>query len=239
MSILYLVRHGQAGTRGDYDALSQRGRSQARLLAEYFSRQAIQFSAAVSGSLARQRETAEEIRQGMPNGMPAIEIDPGWDEFDLAAVLAEIAPRLAAADEHFRREYARLQADIEASAGLDDAPVHRRWHECDKQAVLEWVAGRYEVSGESWLAFEERVQAAFRRIAAARQGENMIVFTSATPIGICAAATLDTGGEMAMRLAGVQYNASFTTLRLRGAGARLLSLNAVPHLQEAELRTFR
>ena len=175
----------------------------------------------------------------MPGGMPAVEIDPGWDEFDLAAVLSEIAPRLAAADEHFRREYARLQADVEASAGRDDAPVHRRWHECDKQAVLAWVAGRYEVSGESWHAFEARIHGAFNRIAASSQVENMIVFTSATPISICAAKTLDTGGEMAMRLAGVQYNASFTTLRLRGGEARLVSFNSIPHLQEAELRTLR
>ena len=54
MSVLYLVRHGQAGTREDYDSLSHLGRTQARLLGEYFKAQEISFAAAYSGSLARQ-----------------------------------------------------------------------------------------------------------------------------------------------------------------------------------------
>ena len=58
LSRVYLVRHGQAGTRKAYDSLSELGRRQARLLGEYFVSEKIQFAAAYSGALVRQQETA-------------------------------------------------------------------------------------------------------------------------------------------------------------------------------------
>ncbi len=61
MSRVYLVRHGQAGTREAYDSLSELGRRQARLLGEYFVSEGIQFAAAYSGALVRQQETACEV----------------------------------------------------------------------------------------------------------------------------------------------------------------------------------
>jgi len=36
LSTVYLVRHGQAGTREAYDSLSELGQRQARLLGEHF-----------------------------------------------------------------------------------------------------------------------------------------------------------------------------------------------------------
>ncbi len=61
MSVVYLVRHGQAGTRENYDSLSDLGRRQARRLGEHLAAQGVRFDAAWSGSLARQRATAEEV----------------------------------------------------------------------------------------------------------------------------------------------------------------------------------
>jgi hypothetical protein len=37
----------------------------------------------------------------------------------------------------------------------------------------------------------------------------------------------------------VMFNASFTTLRAHGDEVRLFTLNAIPHLSDASLRTFR
>ena len=61
MSRVYLVRHGQAGTREAYDSLSDLGRRQARLLGEYFVSEKIHFAGAYSGTLVRQQETAMEV----------------------------------------------------------------------------------------------------------------------------------------------------------------------------------
>ncbi len=242
MSVLYLVRHGQAGTRENYDSLSERGRQQARRLGQYFASQGVEFHRVYAGSLARQVATAEEVREAMGGAVPEVVIDPGWDEFDLSHVYREMAPHLCADDPDFRREYAVMQQAMEDSQGAQDAPVHRKWNDCDRKAVGAWVLGRYPFTGESWAKFVERVQGALGRVAAAcldGGDRNAIVFTSATPIGVSAASTLEIGDQRAMWMAAVLFNASFSTLRVRPQEIRLFSFNAGPHLESAELRTFR
>jgi broad specificity phosphatase PhoE len=234
VSVLYLVRHGQAGTREQYDSLSPLGREQARLLGEHFRAQKIQFDAVYSGSLKRQRATAEAALPGAP-----VTVDGGWDEFDLAQVYSEYAPHLSAADADFRREYDEMQVAIEDSRGAHDHPVHRKWNDCDKKVVQAWVESRYPYSGESWPDFVARVHGVLTRICGKLTDGNAIVFTSATPIGVCAARTLELEDARAMWLAGVLMNASFSTLRIRGDEIRLFSLNNAPHLTSAESRTFR
>jgi broad specificity phosphatase PhoE len=234
MTVLYLVRHGQAGTRENYDSLSELGREQARLLGDHFRAQGISFAAAYSGALARQRATALEV---LPDA--EITVDAGWDEFDLAHVYQELAPRLIADDAEFRVQYEEMQREILRSAGSHGAPVHRKWNDCDKKCVRAWVEGRYEYSGESWVRFVARIQAALGRVIAAAHEGNVVVFTSATPIGVSAAKTLEIEDGRAMWLAAVMFNTSFSTVRVHGGEARLFSLNAIPHLGMGELRTFR
>jgi len=234
MSVLYLVRHGQAGTRENYDSLSDLGHAQARLLGEHFRAQGIGFAAAYSGSLARQRATAREV---LPEA--EIHVDAGWDEFDLSHVYRELAPRLVADDEEFRRQYEEMQRDIKLSQGAHHAAVHRKWNDCDKKCVRAWVEGRYEYSGESWNGFVVRIRAALREVIDAAHEGNVAVFTSATPIGVSAAKTLEIADGRAMWLAAVMFNTSFTTLRVHGDEVRLFTLNAIPHLNDAALRTFR
>ena len=234
MSVVYLVRHGQAGTRENYDSLSDLGREQARLLGEFFRSQEIEFEAVYSGTLNRQRATAQTALPGA-----RVMEDTGWNEFDLAQVYSEYAPHLSAEDDDFRREYDQMQQALAASRGAHGDPVHRRWNDCDKKIVRAWVEGRYEYSGESWKDFVARIRAAFGRLTSSKRDGNAIVFTSATPIGVCSAATLDLQDARAMWLAGVLMNASFTTLRVRENEVRLFSLNNAPHLTEASLRTFR
>jgi broad specificity phosphatase PhoE len=230
MSIIYLIRHGQAGTRENYDSLSDLGRKQARLLGEHFRAQGIHFTAACSGSLARQQATAAEA---LPD--TNIQIDPGWDEFDLSQVYRELSPHLIRDDEQFRLGYEEMQLAI----ARNESAVHRKWNDCDKKCVRAWVEGRYQYSGESWIAFVARSQAALTRVATAAHEGNVAVFTSATPIGVSAAKTLEIGDGRAMWLAAVMFNASFSTLRVHGDEVRLFTLNTTPHLVETSLRTFR
>ena len=232
MSVLYLIRHGQAGTRENYDALSPLGRRQSQFLGQYFREQQIHFEHVYSGALERQQTTA---REALPHSR--IAVDEGWNEFDLAQVFAEYAPHLAAEDADFRREYDTMQAALAESRGAHDHPIHRRWHDCDKKVIQAWIAGRYDYSGESWPVFVARIHAALDRVRH-HQG-NTIVFTSATPIGVSAARTLDLIDARAMQIAGVLLNASFTTLRVRPNELRLFSLNNTPHLTDPAHRTFR
>src|ERR1700733_9949585 len=104
LSRVYLVRHGQAGTRKAYDSLSELGRRQARLLGEYFVSEKIHFAAAYSGTLVRQEETGAEVRAVYREAgicFPQIEREPNWNEFDLTHVYRVLAPQLCAEDPEF------------------------------------------------------------------------------------------------------------------------------------------
>jgi broad specificity phosphatase PhoE len=241
LSTVYLVRHGQAGTRDAYDSLSDLGRRQARLFGEHFVSQGIQFAFAVAGALTRQRQTAEEVsgafsRAGL--SFPSLSIDPRWNEFDLGQVYSEIAPLLCAEDQQFRLEYERMQEQIRVSDGAD-AAIHRKWLPCDTKLVSAWISGRYAYSGERWQQFCGRVASCRLDLGNSQQRKNIVVFTSATPIAIWTGMSLDICDDRLMQLAGVLYNASYTVMRLRDGQLRLFTFNAAPHLSGLGLRTHR
>ncbi len=242
MSRVYLVRHGQAGTRECYDALSGLGLRQARLLGEYFLSEQIQFSAAFAGALVRQQETAAEVNavyRAAGVCFPEIVPEPGWNEFDLADVYRAIAPQLSAQDSEFQREYQELVKEARAAASQPEAGVNRRWLPCDVKVVQAWIRGRYAYDGESWEMFRARVIGCRVKLDTAERGDNTVVFTSATPIGIWAALAMEIHDERAMRLAGVLHNTSYSVVRLHQGNLRLHSFNAIPHLCEPALRTYR
>jgi len=239
---VYLVRHGQAGTRDSYDSLSELGRRQSRLLGEYFLSQRIEFGTVYSGSLQRQRQTAEEVKSAYMHAgvsFPEIIIDDGWDEFDLSRVYREIGPVLSSEDPEFRGEYEEMRKQIKENYGVHDARVHRRWWPCDTKIVEAWVAGRFAYTGETWDAFRERITGCCERITDAGSQSHIIVFTSATPTGVLTAAALGAPVERIRQLAGVLYNGSYTLLRQRQEHLNLFQFNAVPHLTAPELRTHR
>ncbi len=238
MSRLYLMRHGQAGPRYDYDALSDLGRTQSRLLGEYLAAQNVVFTAVYSGALERQQETACAVCDAYRKAgraIPEITIDPRWNEFDLGGVYQELAPLLAAEDPEFAQEYAQI-----LRAMLDEkAAVHRRPAGCDIAVVRAWIEGRHPHSAEAWPAFRERVRGCIETFDQGRPGEVFAVFTSATPVAVWVSMALGLQNEKVFRLAGVAYNSGITTLRIHQRELTLFSFNTVPHLADPSLRTFR
>jgi len=242
LSSIYLVRHGQAGTRESYDSLSALGRRQSRLLGEHFVSQGIEFTAAYAGALARQQETAAEVRRayteaGVP--FPELVVESGWDEFDLGQVYQELAPLLCEEDAEFRSDYEAMREEVKASNGAHDAEVHRRWRPCDTKVLEAWIGGRYPYKGETWEQFRERVAAIRAKLGEAQRDANIVVFTSATPTAIWTGLALGIDDERVRSLAAVLRNSSYTTLRLRGGELRLFTFNEAPHLFSPELRTHR
>lgn len=244
MSNVYFIRHGQAGTRGAYDSLSELGRRQARLLGEYLAGQGIEFATAHAGGLARQQQTAAGVSAAYAAAglaFPPLSIDAGWDEFDFHHVYQELAPLLCEEDEEFRREHEEVIAEVSAKADDHSADVHRVWRASDTKVMDAWIGGRYPYAGESWEQFIARVAAC--RPVAGRVGrqprENVAVFTSAVPTAIWTARALDTSNGHIPRLAAVLLNTSYTILQLREEESLLLTFNAVPHLHMPELRTRR
>jgi len=241
LSNVYLVRHGQAGTREDYDSLSDLGKQQARLLGEYLSRQDLEFTAAYCGAMQRQQQTASEIRSALNlagKPFPEIVADNRWDEFDLARIYKELAPVLCETDEEFRIGYEEMIREVKQHAGAD-AEVHRQWRSCDTRMVETWVAGTLPYSGETWNQFCDRVSTCELLFNDRQQHENVIVFTSATPASVMTSLALGLRDKQIRQLAGVLYNSSYTLLHRGAEKLRLIQFNAVPHLREPSLRTHR
>ena len=237
MSSLYLIRHGQAGTRGHYDALSDLGRRQAYLLGQHLAAQKVPFKAFTAGCLNRQRQTAQEVWRAYREAgiaVPDIVSDPAWNEFDMSAVFSEFAPLLSEADPQFKQDYQELLRKLEDA----NSPIHQAWTDCDTQAMRAWIEDRYPCRTESWAAFTQRVLSARASLAEYQPGDIVAIFTSATPIAIWTAAALGMSNGQ-MRLAGVMYNSAVTTLRLRDDDLMLFSFNGLPHLTDPHLRTFR
>ena len=238
MSWLYMIRHGQAGLRHDYDTLSEVGRTQARLLGENLAAQKIHFSAAFSGALKRQRETASEVLRAMTNAgieTPDLQIDEHWNEFDLDAVYQCIAPRLADDSPEFRAEHEKLHQMLRD----EKSNVHRTWTRCDTLVVRAWVEHRYDIAAESWDSFRERVSKPLPVLKKMPAEAAVAVFSSATPIAVWIGIALGLNGRHVLRLAGATYNTALSTMRANANDLALFGFNGIAHLVEPDLRTFR
>ncbi|HEX7317316.1 MAG TPA: histidine phosphatase family protein [Pyrinomonadaceae bacterium] len=242
MSNVYFIRHGQAGTRGEYDSLSDLGKRQARLLGEYLAGQGIEFSVAYAGGLVRQQQTATEVAAAYTEAglaFPEPSVDAGWDEFDFHKVYREIAPLMCADDEEFRREHEEMLAEASARADDHGADVHRIWRASDTKVMDAWIAGRYPYAGETWEQFIARVAACRLERTNAQPRENVAVFTSAVPTAVWTARAVEASNAHIPRLAAVLLNTAYTVIQLREEESLLLTFNAVPHLHTPELRTRR
>lgn len=223
MNFLYLVRHGQAGLRTDYDRLSPLGEQQSRLLTPVLKTD----MPAIAGGLKRQQATAQLA------GFADCGVDEGWSEFDLDAVYREVAPRIAESDPEFRAELDAMKKAVHD----DHHPVHRKWTRGDIKVVRAWVEGTIPVKDtETFADFSARVRVALAR--ALSIGQDVVVFSSATPIGLAVASCFDLGPREAMRMAGVLMNSSVTVLR-SASELNLFSFNNVSHLPDPKLHTSR
>ncbi|MBM3727527.1 MAG: histidine phosphatase family protein [Acidobacteria bacterium] len=225
MSILHLVRHGQANPFGeDRDRLSVPGRRQAVLLGEYWRARGVAPHAVHCGTLRRQRETAELLGFAPPAA------DPAFNEYDTEGLLAE-APRLASADPVFREQW--------------DAFNHRRGDpDANRffQKMFETLMKRF-VQGmpgpEPWAEFRARVETGLRNLMAqAPAGSVLVVATSGGPVGVAVQTVLGAPAEAAVALHWRVRNASVTSFVFSGGRVSLDQFNATPHLEE-ELVTYR
>lgn len=213
MGVLLLVRHGQASFgAADYDVLSETGWEQGRLLGASLPKP----TAVVTGGMRRHRETAEAA------GWDASAVDDGWAEFDHLSVVA---------------------ADPDHPTGELDRRAFQRAFE---QATSRWTAGAHDGEyAEPWSAFRARVSAAFDRAGAqAEAGATVAVVTSGGPIAAVAAQLVDpeaddaTFARLWSRFNTVLVNSSYSRVVVGSTGARLLTYNEHPHLDEVTL-TYR
>jgi broad specificity phosphatase PhoE len=238
MAYIYLIRHAQAGSRDNYDVLSELGHEQARLLGEHFAREGVHIGAVYAGGMRRQSHTAEIACDVMArNGIsvPDVVIDESWNEFSLISVYRAIAKRMMEESAEFERDYREMQDAIRRDPHSTGGATGR----CDAAVIRAWMSNRYDdYQGEAWSAFRERIHACGHRLSSNNSDKSILVFTSATPVAILSATALQLSDEKLLSILGVIYNTSITIVRPREADLRMFTFNSTPHLVTSQ-RTFR
>ncbi|HXZ52381.1 MAG TPA: histidine phosphatase family protein [Burkholderiales bacterium] len=238
MGYLVLVRHGQARTFETHsDRLSPTGEEQARALGRFWAARGAVFDEVWSGTLERQRRTAEiagESYAAHAGRWPGLRVDEALNEYDSAGMLARLAPALAARDGEFR-------ALAETFDRLRDTPErNRHFQRMFERLVAAWLAASPAVEGvEAWAGFSARVRGALRGILQSEgRGRRVAVFTSGGVIGLAVQTALGAPERVALELNWRVRNASLTEFTFGGGRIALDSFNALPHL-DAGMHTYR
>jgi broad specificity phosphatase PhoE len=231
MSTLYLVRHGQASFGTDnYDQLSTVGREQVKLLGEFFAESGEKIDRIYSGSLRRQRQTAEIIASAI--GLPEpIVVDAAFDEYDSDVILRRFAASLTPAELQ-DAGWPQLKAD------------RRKFQFFLERAAKAWVEARIEAEDMlPWHGFHGRIKAGLENIMRAEgRSKTLVLSTSGGVIGTTVAHVLGLSNHMGVELNWAVHNASITRLIYNAEKVTLSMFNALPHLEREgrrQLITYR
>jgi broad specificity phosphatase PhoE len=216
---LLLVRHGQASFgASDYDVLSERGARQAAAVHEALVARGVRADRLVTGSLARQRDSAK------PWGREP-QVDPRFDEY---------------ASEDVLTHHAAVPASLDQQAGTPRLSS-RDFQALLDEALLGWIAaGDDGPAGESWPAFKRRCTAALAdAMGALGSGQTGVVFTSGGVVAACAAHLLGVGDQALVPLNRVAVNGAVTKVIGGRRGTTLVTYNEHAHLEAGGLVTYR
>ncbi|MDZ5623354.1 histidine phosphatase family protein [Nocardioides sp. HM23] len=236
MRLLYLVRHAQASFgKRDYDALSDLGHEQSRVLGRALADRQIVPDVVIRGELRRHRETADGILVGLADAdadaaaSVPVEVDAGWDEFDFQHVVEVHKP--------LYRSRTVMLADLARSR-----TPRQRFQEIFEDATARWTGGESDDDyRESFPAFTDRIQAALLA-AAARTPDSgtAIVVTSGGPIGLAASHLLAGDASLWAPLNKVAVNTAVTKVINGRSGLTLSSYNDHSHVEhDRRLLTYR
>ncbi len=214
MPVVYLVRHGQVSFGAqDYDALSGLGFEQSALVGAELARRQPRDPVVVSGSLRRQRDTAQIVASAL--GAPA-RCDPRWDEYDHLELIRRYVDPAPATDADSRGVQALLDRALEA-----------------------WVD---DTDAGGWAQFRDTATAALGELVAGLgSGRDAVVVTSGGVLAAVCAALLSVPPAGVVALNRVAVNAAVTTLIAGSTGVSLLSFNDHAHFagERRQLLTYR
>ena len=256
MTTLLFARHGQASFgQKNYDQLSKLGVKQAQLLGQLYGTSGRQISGVISGSLVRQRDSAQHFLQRyqalLPDAasLPTPLIIEGLNEFNHEDVLIQSNPKFA--------------TQMGILTEIAKAPMPKaRLTELFYEALQRWYSGDYDDDyQESWPQFNERVQQALAQIIdlteqpsreLSTHHSTYLVFTSGGVIAAISAYLLaqspsmssqannqaidqtihQTASQMANQIMRSLVNTGVTTVIVKNHQPRLLSLNEHSHLYQ-------
>lgn len=239
MSVLTLVRHGQARAfQKESDLLTEAGEEQARRLASFWIENGIRFDEVYTGALVRQHATEQLVARSFAEAQiewPAALMLPEFDEYDATGVLGRLVPALASSDP----KYADLVRAFEA---VRESPGERNraFQKMFEVAMRVWLSGELNPDGvEPFTNFRDRVRRGLTNVMAAGGNRRVVVFTSGGPIGIAVQTAMHSPDRMFLEVNWRVRNCSVTEFLFSGDRFSLDSFNALPHLPDASLWTYR
>ncbi|WP_236788940.1 histidine phosphatase family protein [Amycolatopsis sp. GM8] len=220
MGAIYLIRHGQATFgEADYDRLSPLGIEQGAMVGAELLRRDVRFTEARSGSLVRQRKTAETVLDWLGVKTPADE-DPRWNEYDPIDIVGQYG-----------------------GGAPQDAGDPRGYQAVLDNALDQWIeAGDDSPCAQTWPMFVDRVRGALADLVSLLgKGENAVVFTSGGVIGTLAGHLLGSPEAGLRKLHQVTVNGGITKLVSGRSGVSLVSFNEHSHFdgRTSRMLTYR
>jgi broad specificity phosphatase PhoE len=232
MSVIYLIRHGQASFGSDnYDQLSAVGREQSAILGSYFAELGEPIHHIYTGTLQRQRETAQIVADALASSVPPLSLVPAFDEYASESILHAFAASLT-------------PAQLEAAGWPGLQTDRRRFQFFLERAARAWVDA--QIAAEDmlpWRGFHGRIVAALEAIMRNEgRGKTLVISTSGGVIGTIVAHVLGLANHVGIELNWAVHNASITRLIYNGDKVSLSMFNGLPHLDLAgrrQLITYR
>lgn len=256
MTTLLFARHGQASFgQKNYDQLSELGVKQAQLLGQLYGTSGRQISGVISGSLVRQRDSAQHFLQRYQDLFPAAStlsaplIVEGLNEFNHEDVLIQSNPKFA--------------TQMGIFTEIAKAPMPKaRLTELFYEALQRWYSGEHDDDyQESWPQFNARVQQALAQVIdlteqpsreLSTQHPAYLIFTSGGVLAAISAYLLaqsppipsqannqaihqninQTASQTANQIMRSLVNTGVTTVTVKNHQPRLLSLNEHSHLYQ-------
>jgi broad specificity phosphatase PhoE len=240
MSSLTLVRHGQASFfADDYDKLSALGERQAALLGEHWAKRGLAFDEVYFGPRTRQRQTAEiagERFRRAGRAWPEPVLLPELDEYDLAGLVEHLIPDLLGRDPRFGDLVGSYQRIVDE--GEEKVRTFQRMFEA---LLRHWQTATHTIEGvESWVSFRDRVRRGLERIRSRPgNGRRVAAFTSGGFIGTAVHLATGSTDANALELNWRVRNGSLTDFIFSRDRLTLDTFNSVPHLEDAEVWTYR
>ena len=236
MSRLLLVRHGQASFGAkEYDALSDLGTEQSRVLGRSLLSRGSAPDLVLRGTMRRHVQTADAVLEGAELDVP-VQLDDGWDEFDFQQVVEVHKPMY--------RNRTLMKADLARTL----RPV-QAFQEVFEAATARWASGENDGDyAESFPAFRSRVTEALDRAEELAADHRVVaIVTSGGPIAM-AAALLTAGrnvdapalATLWAALNRVSVNTGVTKVIAGKRGLSMSTYNEHTHLEtDARLLTYR
>ncbi len=227
MTDIYFIRHGQAsfGTR-DYDRLSELGKQQAQILADYLIDMEAYFPVIFSGSKQRQIDTAKIVMNRFKDNDVGtyLKIFPELDEFDVFNLLKNCKNDI-------------IQDDPSISVDLERALVDYQSFQKLFVKIVQWSLSKNSdgFKSENFQTFKNRVKSGIQTIINESHAyKKVAVVTSGGVLSIAMQMACGLPDTKVIDLLWYFYNTSITVFYVDGNRLELKLDNSVVHLKNLD-----